>query len=77
MPETIIFDTHAFVKELVAAGMDERQAEVLSNQQKRLIETQLATKRDLKDLETRIIFKLGGLMVTGFGLLAILIKLPS
>ena len=60
----IMFDTHAFVKELTQAGMPEQQAEVLARSQATLIDEklatkedltnlELATKRDLKELETR------------------------
>ncbi len=47
----VTFDTHAFVKRLTAAGMPEPQAEVLAEEQSRLIDTELATKRDIKELE--------------------------
>ncbi|SCA56432.1 conserved hypothetical protein [Candidatus Terasakiella magnetica] len=47
----MIFDTHAFVKKLVVAGMPEAQAEVIANEQTRLIDENLATKHDLKQLE--------------------------
>ena len=67
---TITFDTHAFVKRLTAAGMPEAQAEVIAEEQARLIDTQLATKTDLAllkhELTTRIggmIFALGGVLV--------------
>jgi hypothetical protein len=42
-----IFDTHAFVKRLTAAGMPEAQAEILAEEQARLIDERLATKADL------------------------------
>ena len=48
---TIVFDTHAFVKELAEAGMPEKQAEVLARSQATLIDEKLATKQDLKELE--------------------------
>ena len=47
----IMFDTHAFVKELTQAGMPEQQAEVLARSQATLIDEKLATKEDLKNLE--------------------------
>lgn len=40
----IAFDTHAFVKRLIAAGMPEPQAEVSAGELEKLIGTQLATK---------------------------------
>ena len=47
----IMFDTHAFVKELTQAGMPEAQAEVLARNQAALIDEKLATKEDIKRLE--------------------------
>jgi hypothetical protein len=44
---TITFDTHAFVKRLTAVGMPENQAEVLADEQAKLIENRLATKDDI------------------------------
>jgi hypothetical protein len=45
----LAFDTHAFIKRLTAAGMPEAQAEVLADQQSRLIDEKLATKMDLAE----------------------------
>ena len=42
-----IFDTHAFVKHLTAAGMPVEQAEVLADEQSRFLGEQLATKQDV------------------------------
>jgi hypothetical protein len=47
----LAFDTHAFVKRLVAAGMPEQQAEVLADQQASLIDEKLTTKDDLAKTE--------------------------
>ena len=49
--ETAIFDTHAYVKRLVAAGMPEPQAEIIADEQRSLIDNKLATKQDIKALE--------------------------
>ena len=51
---TLIFDTHAFVKQLTEAGMPEPQAEVLARTQAALIDERLATKEDLQALESRL-----------------------
>ena len=48
----VLFDTHAFVKRLTAAGMPEAQAEVLADQQAQLIDERLATKADISVLAT-------------------------
>ncbi len=54
MGQAIAFDTHAYVKKLESAGFTEKQAEVLASTQAELIEERLATKRDLKELETNL-----------------------
>ena len=87
---TIVFDTHAFVKELAEAGMPERQAEVLARSQATPINETLATKPDLKELEARLrrdmnelelrlkhdlTIHLGSMMVVAIGVVAALVKL--
>src|SRR5580700_9971718 len=61
-----LFDTHAFFKRLTAVGMPEAQAEVLADEQARLVDerlaakadlsllSNLATKADLRELELRL-----------------------
>ena len=51
---SVIFDSRAFIKRLTAAGMPETQAEILAEEQVRLIGEHLATKADLKALEDRL-----------------------
>ena len=83
---TITFDTHNFVKKLKAIGFTEEQAEVFASEQARLNEDKLATKndlvelennlhRDMRELEYRIIIKLGGLMVASIAVVTTLVKL--
>ena len=87
---SIAFDTHAFVKELTAAGMPEAQAEVLASSQAKLIDEKLATKQGLKKLEERLrrnmvelelrlkhdlTVRLGSMMVIAVGVVAALAKL--
>ena len=72
---TIVFDTHAFVKELAEAGMPEKQAEVLARSQATMINETLATKQDLKELELRLTKRLGSMMVVAIGVVAALVKL--
>ncbi|WP_040335221.1 DUF1640 domain-containing protein [Candidatus Magnetobacterium casense] len=54
MNDTLIFDTHAYVKKLKAVGFTEEQAEVQAEAMSDLIEEGLATKRDLKELEVAL-----------------------
>ncbi|MBF0604209.1 MAG: hypothetical protein HQL07_11020 [Nitrospirae bacterium] len=51
MGNTIAFDTHAYIKKLREAGVDERQAEVQAEALVALVEDRLATKRDIADLK--------------------------
>ncbi len=52
---TLLFDTHAFVKQLTEVGMPEPQAEVLARTQAALIiDERLSTKEDLQALELRL-----------------------
>jgi len=46
----VAFDTYAFVKRLTSAGMPETQAEVLADEQMRMIDDRLVTKADLREL---------------------------
>ncbi len=62
-------------RRLTAAGMPEAQAEVLAEEQTNLIENNLATKRDLKELEMTLTIRLGGMLVTGIAVVAALVKL--
>ncbi|WP_044414050.1 DUF1640 domain-containing protein [Thiomicrospira microaerophila] len=54
----LALDTHQYVKRLKSVGFTEEQAEVIADEQKRLIEDQLATKSDLNELETRLAYSL-------------------
>ncbi len=72
---TIIFDTHAYVKKLKAVGFSEEQAEVQAETIAELVNEQLATKRDLKELELRLTIKLGAIVTAGIVIVATLVKL--
>jgi predicted RNase H-like nuclease (RuvC/YqgF family) len=50
----IAFDTLKFAKRLKEAGFTEQQAEALAAAEAEFIEDNLATKRDLKELETAL-----------------------
>ena len=67
---TIAFDTHAFIKRLIAAGMPEPQAEALAEEQAKLIETQLATKGDLELLKHELTIRVGAMIVALGGFLS-------
>lgn len=80
---TITFDTHKFVRKLKESGLPEGQAEAIADAFKEAQgEAELATKRDIEDLrrdmremEQRMVIKLGGLIVLAVGVVATLVKL--
>ena len=49
-----VFDSHRFVKRLTGAGMDERVAEVLADEQVALLTGNLATRTALADTQARL-----------------------
>ena len=54
MDDRIVFDTHRFIKRLVETGMDERTAEVLAEEQVSLLNSNLATKFQLAEVDLRL-----------------------
>ena len=65
----IAFDTHVFNKRLTSAGMPEAQAEILAEEQAKLIETQLATKTDLEHLKQDLTIRVGAMLIALGGFL--------
>ena len=83
---TITFDSLGYAKQLEAAGFTREQAEVQTQAIREVIEEQLATKRDLKDLETslegklrdleyRLTIRLGAMIAAAVATVATLVKL--
>ncbi|MBQ2932205.1 MAG: DUF1640 domain-containing protein [Clostridia bacterium] len=83
---TITFDSLNYAKKLEAAGFTREQAEVQTQAIREVIEEQLATKRDLKDLETslegklrdleyRLTIRLGAMIAAAVATVATLVKL--
>lgn len=76
---TITFDTHQFIKQLKAVGFSEEQAEVFATEHRRIIEENLVTKEHLdtrlRELEYRLIIKLGGMMMAAVAVVVTLVKL--
>ncbi|MYC31018.1 MAG: DUF1640 domain-containing protein [Chloroflexi bacterium] len=50
----IPFDTHRFVRNLVASGFTEKQAEALADEHVNLINSNLATKTDIESVRADI-----------------------
>ncbi len=78
---TLTFDTLKFANKLKAAGLPPDQAEAPAEALAEVIELNiqdLVTKDDLaaslKDLEQRLIIKLGGMMVVAVGVIVALVK---
>ena len=61
MRTPIAFDTHTYVKRLVAAGMPEAQAEVQAEALTEVVLAKLATKDDLALMEQRILQRFAGM----------------
>lgn len=79
MSHPLLFDTHTYVKRMMAAGFSERQAEVQAETLAELIDDRLASKRDLSELEerltNRLTLRLGSMMVIAVGVVATLVKI--
>jgi len=72
----VAFDTLKFTETLEKAGVRREQATAIATAVRDAHETaDLTTKSDLRELELRIVIKLGGLIILGVGALATLIKL--
>ena len=54
MNQVLIFDTHQTIKHFIRAGFTELQAEVMAEEQKKLLEKNLATKQDLAEVNFKI-----------------------
>lgn len=72
MSQAVLFDTHAFIKELKESGFEERQAEALSSAIKRVQKQpleELATKQDILLLRGEIKASQSDLLVKLFGII--------
>jgi len=71
----ITSDTFAYDDKLKVASFTNEQAEVQAEVLAEHIDKRLAKKQDLKELEYRLIIRLGGMMVIAIGIVATLVKL--
>lgn len=71
---TINFDTHRFVKRLVESGLAEKTAEVLADEQSRLLTDDLVSKADLAQTEARLMRWMAGLLIAQGGVIVTLIS---
>jgi hypothetical protein len=84
---TITFDTHKFISTIKASGIPENQAEAIAEAFRAAqIEADVATKADLqvlelalkadiRELEYRLVIKLGAMMMAAIAVVAALVKL--
>jgi hypothetical protein len=70
-----VFDTLAYAKKLKEAGVPEKQAEIHAEALAEIIDERLTTKQDLKELEYRLIIKLGAMIAASIAIVATLVKL--
>ena len=79
------FDTLTYAKLLQEAGFTAQQAEAQAEALRAVVDQNLATKQDLKEMETRLVLKmelmrrdtiiwLGGIIVAATAALAVLMK---
>lgn len=68
MEDLDMIDTLGYTKALETVGVAREQAEAHARILSKIVEDELVTKHDLKELEFRLTVKLGGLMATLFTL---------
>lgn len=86
MSHAIMFDTLAYAKKLKTAGFTEEQAEVQAEAMAELVDEKLATKqdlkmmesglkRDMKEMEMRLTIRLGVVQAASIAIIAALVKI--
>lgn len=70
----ITLDTLAITKKLKSSGYSQQQAEAQAEVLADLVENNLSTKADLKELEYRLTIKLGGMLVVGISVVAAIVR---
>ena len=75
MSDHVMFDTLAYAKKLKSAGFTEDKAEIQAEALASIIDEKLATKQDLKELELRMLVRLGAIQAAGIAIVAALVKL--
>ncbi len=63
-----VFDSLTYFKKLKDAGVPEEQANVQAEALRAIIDSTLATKKDLKEQEYRIIIRLGSIVIATAGI---------
>ena len=65
----LIFDTHKFITKMTKVGMPQPQAEALAESNVEVMETTLATKQDLKDIEAKLTSKIEKAKIKTIGII--------
>ncbi len=71
------FDTLTAARNLQAAGLDPKHADAIVDAMRSAVSENVATKADLRELEQRLMIRLGTLLFAGLGLLFAALKLTS
>jgi len=81
MSKAISFDTLAYAKKLTAAGFTQQQAEVQAEALAEIIDERIATKedimdlkREMKEMELRIVIRVGAMLAATIAILVSLLK---
>lgn len=73
------FDTHAFIKDLIKAGVPEAQAEAHIQIITKVVKDEMVTKQyfelKIKELENALTIRMGGMLILGITVVATLVKL--
>ena len=76
MTTSALYDTHRHIKQITQTGVSQESAEAIINSVTELVDTNIATKTDLANLESRLVkwffgalFLSAGLVIAGVGLL--------
>ena len=71
------FDRLAAARGLQDAGIDSKPAAAIVDAMRSAVSEQLATKADLRELEQRLLIRLGALLFAGLGLLFAALNLTA
>ncbi|CAB4127696.1 hypothetical protein UFOVP93_34 [uncultured Caudovirales phage] len=70
----IAFDTLAYAKKMKELGFTEKQPEGQAEELAKIIDNQIATKRDLREWAYKIILSVGGMLVASVSILYNLLR---
>lgn len=74
MANTIVCEILEYENTLREGGIPEKQIKAQVKALANIVESNLSTKQDLRELELRIIIKMGAMLVAAIGILNFLLK---